>query len=128
VGGRAEELSGIHRLERPGFLEFEGIQMRGARDLSHLSDGTLRAMENRGFAATDINGEPLVLHHLYQSPDGPLVEIPASQHNIGNDIQHPYGNTAGMGLTAEERAAFNEWRTDYWKARATEELVRRGLR
>jgi hypothetical protein len=51
--------------------------------------------------------------------------MPAPNHSIGNVRQHPFGNTAGAGLTAEQRAAFNQWRTDYWKSRAQEELTRR---
>jgi hypothetical protein len=51
---------GIVRLNRKGFLQFKGIEVRGARDLSHLSEGTLRAMREQGFAATDSYGERLI--------------------------------------------------------------------
>jgi len=118
---------GISRLERRGFVEFEGLEVRGARDLSHVPEGTLRAMEQRGFAATDAQGNRLILHHLEQNPAGPLVEMPAGRHSIGNPRQHPLGNAPGVGLSAEQRAAFNQWRVDYWKARAAEELARRGV-
>ncbi|HEV8187414.1 MAG TPA: Ig-like domain-containing protein [Pyrinomonadaceae bacterium] len=119
---------GITRLGRPGFLEFEGLEVRAARDLSHLSESTLRAMSELGFAAKDpVSGDPLVLHHLNQQPAGPLVEIPASKHSVWNTRQHPLGNTKGSGLTPEQRAVFNPWRNEYWKARAIEELKLRGL-
>lgn len=117
----------ISRLARRGFLEFEGLEVRGARDLSHISEGTLKAMAKRGFAATDAQGQPIVLHHLEQNAAGPLVEMPANRHRIGNPRQHPLGNTPGVGLTPAERAAFNAWRVEYWKARALEELARRGI-
>jgi hypothetical protein len=68
-----------------------------------------------------------VLHHHKQNPAGPIVEIPASKHSIGNPRQHPFGNTKGAGLSADQRAAFGSWRVNYWKARAGEELGRRGL-
>ncbi len=66
-------------------------------------------------------------HHHGQNQAGPIVEMPASNHSIGNRLQHPYGNAQGMGLSTQQRADFNAWRVDYWKSRAVEELSRRGL-
>ena len=106
---------------------FDGMEVRAVRDLAHVDEATLRAMAQRGFAGKDIYGRPLVLHHMGQSPAGPLVEIPRPLHNINNAIQHPLGNAPGVGLTAEQRAAFDVWRVEYWKVRAIEELAKRGL-
>jgi RHS repeat-associated protein len=119
---------GITRLERRGFVKYEGFEVRGVRDLSHVPESTLRAMEEQGFAARDATGKKLILHHLDQNPAGPLVEMPGSSHSIGNRIQHPLGNASGAGLSAEQRQAFDAWRENYWRARAAEELVRRGLK
>ena len=121
------EAQGIVRLARPGRVMFDGMEVRAVRGLAHVDEGTLRAMVQRGFAAKDIHGRPLVLHHLGQIPAGPLVEIPAPLHNIHNPIQHPFGNATGVGLTVEQRAAFDAWRIEYWKARALDELTGRGL-
>jgi hypothetical protein len=104
---------------------FQGLEVRAVRDLGHVDDATLRAMSQNGFAPRTINGDKIVLHHHQQNPAGFIVEMPAPNHSIGNVRQHPFGNTAGAGLTAEQRAAFNQWRTDYWKSRAQEELTRR---
>lgn len=90
-----------------------------------MSDSTLEAMAKRGFAGKTADGESIVFHHHQQNPDGFIVELPASKHSIGNVNQHPYGNAKGMGLTAEQRTAFDTWRVDYWKARARAELQRR---
>jgi RHS repeat-associated protein len=117
----------IVRGSNPSRVTFDGMEVRSVRDLSHLDEGTLRFIQQRGVAPRDINGQPLQLHHLDQNPAGPLVEIPAPAHNIANRVQHPLGNQAGAGLTAEQRAAFNDWRTRYWQERAREELARRGL-
>lgn len=106
--GAAQTERGMINLGRPGFVEFEGLEVRGVRDLSHVSEGTLRAMQERGFAGTDpVTGDPLILHHIAQNPAGPLVEIPVRGHSIWNARQHPFGNALGVGLTAEQRAAFN---------------------
>jgi hypothetical protein len=103
-------------------VQFEGMEVRAVRDLSHVEQGTLEAMQQHGFAPTTVNGDSIVLHHLGQNPAGPLVEMPAANHSIWNSVQHPLGNTAGAGLSAAERASYNAWRTEYWQWRATQEL------
>ncbi len=115
------------RLGRPGRGMFNGMEVRGMHDLSHLDNGTLSAMAEKGFAAKDSRGVALELHHHQQNPGGPLIEIPADRHKPGNRNQHPFGNTPGSGLTPEQRDAFNAWRKEYWRARAAEELRRRGV-
>jgi RHS repeat-associated protein len=104
---------------------FQGLEVRAVRDLGHVDDATLRAMADKGFAARTVNGDKIVLHHHQQNPAGFIVEVPAPNHSIGNVRQHPFGNTAGAGLSAEQRAAFDTWRGDYWRMRAQEELSRR---
>jgi hypothetical protein len=104
---------------------FQGMEVRAVRDLSHVDDATLQAMSRRGFAPDTVNGDQIVLHHLNQNPAGPLVEMPRANHSIWNPRQHPFGNTPGAGLTAEQRASFDAWRVEYWKSRAQQELTRR---
>ncbi len=110
-----------------GRAVFGGFEIRGVRDLSHVSESTLREQAKKGFASKDHRGRKLALHHLDQNPAGPLVEMPAVNHSVHNRIQHPLGNTPGSGLTAAQRAEFNVWREQYWRARAQGELTRRGL-
>jgi hypothetical protein len=106
-------------------VTFQGLEVRAVRDLSHLDDATLGAMAQKGFAGRLPNGESIVLHHNRQSPAGFIVELPASKHSIGNVNQHPFGNTPGSGLTVQQRADFDVWRGDYWRARAQAEIQRR---
>jgi hypothetical protein len=96
-------------------------------NLGHLSEGTLRAMTDKGFAGTLADGEKIVLHHNQQNAKGFIVEMPYSRHKIGNVFQHPNGSTPGMGIGDLEREVFDDWREAYWKARAREELLRRGI-
>jgi len=106
---------------------FDGFDFKAVRDLGHVDDSTLRAMQKHGFAAKTKNGDKIVLHHHQQNPAGPIIEVPASNHSIGNARQHPFGNQKGSGLTPEQRSAFDQTRVNYWKQRAAEELQRRGL-
>ncbi len=113
---------------------FQGLEVRAVRDLSHIDDGTLRAMSQRGFAPKTIHGDSIVLHHHRQNPAGFIVEMPSSNQRIApvtsprnNPRQHPFGNTRGAGLTPKQRADFNSWRVQYWKWRAQEELARRAV-
>jgi hypothetical protein len=64
--------------------------------------------------------------HVGQNPGGPIWELPASLH-LNTPELHPLGNVAGVGLTEEERAAFDVWRNSYWQARASYELQLRGF-
>jgi hypothetical protein len=100
---------------------FENLEIRGMRDMSHVSESTLRQQAKRGFATKDpMNpSEGLVLHHLDQSPFGPVIEMPATRHDNANPRQHPFGNLPGAGLASHQRADFNAW--------ARGELLRRGL-
>ena len=103
-------------------VQFNGMEVRAVRNLSHVDDETLEAMQQYGFAGTTKSGDTIVLHHLEQNAAGPVVEMPSEFHSIGNEAQHPFGNTTGVGLSDAERAAFDGWRTEYWQWRATEEL------
>lgn len=69
----------------------------------------------------------IILHHQKQRPTGPIIEMPRSKHSIGNKSQHPYGNKKDAGVgSGEVRGDFNNWRLEYWKNRAKEELTKRG--
>ena len=118
--------SGLQSIGK-GRLKFGRFEVRAVRDLSHVDESTLRQMKKDGFAATTKNGDKIDLHHLDQNPNGPLVEIPRPNHKISNRTQHPNGNTPGGGLTEAQREVHDAWRESYWKARAAEEMMRRGI-
>lgn len=106
---------------------YKGMEVRGVRDLSHLDESTLKHMIETGNAPTIVNGPKLQLHHLQQNSKGPLVEIPGDRHKGYIKSQHPFGNQKGAGLTHQERLEFSKFRKQYWKERAKEELIRRGI-
>jgi hypothetical protein len=127
LGQPARALPGVTPEVKRGVVEFHGLEVRAVRDLTHVDVSTLRAMQKYGFAATDGAGNSLILHHHRQNPAGPIIEMPAGNHSVGKPAQHPFGNAKGSGLTPQERAEFDQWRVDYWKWRATQELQTRGL-
>jgi len=112
---------------KSGRSVFNGMEVRAQRSLSHIDSSTLKAMQKNGFSAKDSKGNKLILHHHKQNPSGPIIEIPAKNHSIGNPRQQPNGNTKGGGLSMQQRNNFNLWKKDYWKGRATQELGNRGL-
>jgi len=122
-----DPLGRINPLNRRMRVEFEGVEVRGVRDLTHLSDRDAWKMYRHGSAATDIHGDRLIVHHYRQNPHGFMVEVPESYHSVWNPRQHPFGNTKGTGLTQAERDLFNIWRKRYWKARGRDLLIQRGL-
>jgi RHS repeat-associated protein len=126
VPGGKSPFTGVVR-GADGRAVFNGLEVRGMRDLSHVSESTLRAQAKLGFASKDAKGRPMVLHHHEQNPAGPIIEMPAPNHSTGNPAQHPFATRKGAGLTEAERTEFNAWRVDYWKARAQGELNRREL-
>jgi RHS repeat-associated protein len=117
------------KLERVGkhVVKFEDMEVRAVRDLSHLDVETLYKMKKMGRAPNSISGKKISLHHLNQDANGPLVEMPKNYNNIWNSRQHPYVNEANRGLTTQQRADFNNYRIEYWKARAEEELKKREI-
>jgi RHS repeat-associated protein len=121
----SEAAGGITGAAKNTVRHLNGLEFKAVRDLGHIDDATLNAMQKHGFAAKTKNGDPIVLHHHQQNPAGPIVEMPAPNHSIGNPKQHPFGNQKGMGLAPEQRDAFNKTRVDYWKQRATDELNQR---
>jgi len=116
------------------FTDSKGLtlEVKNPQDLSHMSEGTLKVMEEEGFAGSTRGGrlsgsEKIVLHHQKQNPNGPIIELPASKHKLGNKKQHPFGNKKGAGV-GQERSGFDNWRVEYWKDRATKELERRKIK
>jgi hypothetical protein len=71
--------SSIQPLDKRGAIKYDGIEIRGVRDFSHLSDNKVEAMIKKGVAPHDIHGNSITLHHLDQKdhrlPDSKLVMI-----------------------------------------------------
>jgi len=106
---------------------FQGLEVRAVRKFDSLSEANLRAMALDGKGPKFPDGTTFQLHHHRQNALGFIVEIPSHRHSIANVAQHPFGNTPGGGLTSLERREFDNWASRYWRARAKEALLKRGL-
>ena len=68
-----------------------------------------------GHAPIGYDGKSINLHHLLQTPDGPIVEVSNSFHKNYFSIIHM--NT-GTSPSLIDRNEFNKWARNYWMNRA----------
>jgi RHS repeat-associated protein len=83
-------------------------------DLTQNGLTNLQRMQ-QGFAPYGPDGNPIQLHHMLQSMNGPIAEVTQTFHQVYSSIIHINPNTTGSGIN---RAAFNAWRMEYWMNRA----------
>ncbi|MGL4426368.1 MAG: hypothetical protein ACRCUQ_01240, partial [Alphaproteobacteria bacterium] len=123
--------SSIQPLEQKGRVMFDGVEFRAVRNLEHLDEGTLREIYRKGKAPRDVNNVPIQGHHhqqqYHRDPGAFIIEIPVNAHLTSNKAQHPLGTKKGVGLTEEQRTDWNKVRKSFYKERAKQELIRRGL-
>ncbi|WP_375644032.1 MULTISPECIES: HNH/ENDO VII family nuclease, partial [unclassified Bartonella] len=68
-----------------------------------------------GRAPIGFDNEPIELHHMLQTHDGPIAEVTNAFHNKHHSAIHINPNTMGSAI---DRDAFALWRQKYWKERA----------
>ncbi|WP_375673986.1 DUF637 domain-containing protein [Bartonella sp. AA18HLJMS] len=68
-----------------------------------------------GRAPMGFDGKPVELHHLSQTPEGPIAEIGSKDHNKYTSVIHANPKTHQSLI---EREKFGKWREEYWKERA----------
>ncbi|MBB4076361.1 filamentous hemagglutinin [Bartonella fuyuanensis] len=77
--------------------------------------GTNVERTKTGRAPIGFDGKPVELHHLNQTPDGPLAEMSHEFHKKYTSVIHAPSKTHQSLI---EREKFNKWREEYWKERA----------
>ncbi|MBG7619679.1 HNH/ENDO VII family nuclease [Herbaspirillum sp. AP02] len=71
-----------------------------------------------GRAPIGSDGNPINLHHMLQSQDGPIAEVTQSFHRQNFSAIHiNAGSDIPSGIN---RSEFNTWRSNYWKNRASD--------
>jgi filamentous hemagglutinin len=69
-----------------------------------------------GRAPIGADGNPVNLHHMLQSNDGPIAEVLQSFHQSNSQVIHiNSGTDIPSGIN---RSEFNKWRALYWQKRA----------
>jgi len=101
-------------------IKFRGVRVFQRNDLidPHLvyKDSLTNVQRMQwGRAPIGLDGYPIELHHLIQSPDGSIAEVTRTFHQRYSRTLHINGNTIPSGI---DRAAFAKWREAYWKHRA----------
>lgn len=71
----------------------------------------------RGMAPICSNNQPINLHHMLQTEKGALAEVTQSFHQKHSKAIHINDNSIPSGI---DRAAFDKWRSEYWKQRVVE--------
>ncbi|WP_375661367.1 MULTISPECIES: HNH/ENDO VII family nuclease, partial [unclassified Bartonella] len=68
-----------------------------------------------GRAPIGFDGRSVELHHLKQTPEGPIAEMSKESHNKYSSVIHANPKTHKSLI---EREKFKKWREEYWKERA----------
>ncbi|EJF97351.1 hypothetical protein MEI_01388, partial [Bartonella vinsonii subsp. arupensis Pm136co] len=68
-----------------------------------------------GRAPIGFDGKSVELHHMLQTPDGPIAEVSRTFHKKHTSIIHINPNTMESAI---DRDMFGQWREKYWKERA----------
>jgi hypothetical protein len=100
--------------------DFRGIKVFKRNDLidparvDDLGRTNLQRMQ-RGLAPVGPDGQPLNIHHMLQTGDGPVAEVTSTFHSTNRSTIHINPSSVSSGI---DRASFGEWRKAYWKNRA----------
>jgi hypothetical protein len=68
----------------------------------------------RGNAPIGHDGQKIVLHHVKQTPNGPIIEMPEGLHRKNNKKLH---KNTGQSKSKIDREKFDRFRIRYWKQR-----------
>lgn len=114
INTSVSEINGREALVRND-IDYDKVDSKGRTNLDRMSEG---------LAPLDSSGKPIELHHMGQKMDAPLVELTREEHrgkgvdtilhdkNVDSDIY---------------RKDFAKERTEYWKARAEQIKMERGV-
>ena len=67
-----------------------------------------------GRAAIGIDNKPINLHHIYQTQNGPIIELLQSFHQANYSALH---KNTGQSKSLIDRGTFASWRRRYWQNR-----------
>jgi hypothetical protein len=100
------EYEGTKVYQRDDLIDPTLVDSRGRTNLQRME---------KGLAPLDSNGQPINLHHMLQTPDGPIAEMTQSFHQENSSTIHINSNKIPSGI---DRSQFNSWKRQYWINRA----------
>lgn len=96
---KAESLFMCTNLKRLFVDVYEDQSSAASLNLRDLESWTiLNPVENVGLAPLGADGQPIVLHHVLQTQNGPLLELTTTQHREASRILHINPNTVPSGI------------------------------
>jgi hypothetical protein len=102
------EVNGSRVYQRTDLIDPARVDALGRTNVQRMQQGV---------APVGPDGKSMNLHHMLQTADGPLAEMTQTFHQTNHRVIHINPNTTPSGI---DRGAFNTWRGDYWKTRATD--------
>ncbi|SET16721.1 HNH/ENDO VII family nuclease [[Clostridium] polysaccharolyticum] len=90
---------------------FDPAQVSSWKDRGKTVTGTNVERMAGGRAPIGYDGKSVNLHHLLQTPDGPIVEVSQSFHNKYYSTIHM---NIGQSPSIINRDVFKRWKSDYW--------------
>lgn len=97
---------GVKVYQRNDIIDPNLVDARGRTNLQRM---------DQGLAPIGSDGNPVNLHHMLQTNDGPIAEVTQNFHQQNSKVIHINPNTIPSGI---DRNQFNQWKSDYWQNRA----------
>ena len=107
---RTTKFEGVVVHQRDSFIDPKYI----SPNPKHGGKSNFQRMQE-GLAPIGPDGKPMELHHVLQTPDGPLVEITKQLHTKYKKQLHINPDSWGSAIDRSKHAKF---RSEYWKERA----------
>jgi hypothetical protein len=93
-------------MQRNDIIDPYRLDDKGRTNIMRMKDGV---------AAIGPDGKSINLHHIYQTPDGPIAELTDTFHSVNHGELHKFLKHGEPSRI--DRAAFDIWRSAYWRQR-----------
>jgi hypothetical protein len=96
-------------MQRNDIIDPYRLDDKGRTNIMRMKDGV---------AAIGPDGKSINLHHIYQTPDGPIAELTDTFHSVNHGELHKFLDHGEPSRI--DRAAFDIWRSSYWRQRGND--------
>ena len=109
-----EEGPSTRTIEFNGKTVYQDDNLFDPNAVDEMGRTNIKRME-QGLAPKGYDGQPVNIHHIDQTNDGPVMEISASEHQTNYGDLH---ENTGQSFSQINRNEFNRWGRNYWEWRA----------